>query len=324
MRNTYYDNAKLILIFLVVLGHIIEMNAFDISALYSLYTFIYLFHMPAFALLSGYFSKKLSSTPKKLLKYTAYYIVFDLLYFWAFGNWNYPVLIVPFSILWYLISLVLWKAVLPLFARFKYSIVIALIIGVAVGYIEQIGYVLALSRTFVFFPFFLTGYFLQEKHLERLKTPFITAGSVLVITAALVGTNLVHIPNYWLYGSNSYASLGWTVWYAGTYRIAFYIVTSVMCIAFLTLVPKKRFVFSYMGAYTLDAYVSHGFFAFWIASSSLYSNFGTIGKVFLTIGITVIMSAVLLNIRPIIIRPIINKLKELIAYDEETSLTLDK
>ena len=57
MRNPYFDNAKAILIILVVIGHIIEPFIEDIYTLKIIYEFIYTFHMPAFILLSGYFFK---------------------------------------------------------------------------------------------------------------------------------------------------------------------------------------------------------------------------------------------------------------------------
>ena len=47
-RNAYFDNAKLILIFLVVFGHMIQPFIDDSNAIHSLYTWMYTYHMPAF------------------------------------------------------------------------------------------------------------------------------------------------------------------------------------------------------------------------------------------------------------------------------------
>ena len=60
-RICYFDYSKGILIFLVVLGHCISYgcgaNYMNKELYYSnwLYKIIYTFHMPAFALISGYF-----------------------------------------------------------------------------------------------------------------------------------------------------------------------------------------------------------------------------------------------------------------------------
>ncbi len=56
-RDSYFDNAKFLLIFLVVFGHIIRSYIHDNDALLHIYKFIYTFHMPAFILISGYFAK---------------------------------------------------------------------------------------------------------------------------------------------------------------------------------------------------------------------------------------------------------------------------
>ena len=70
----------------------------------------------------------------------------------------------PHWSLWFLISLFFWNVMLYLFARFNsiYSITIALIIALAVGYVDSISSFLSLSRTFVFFPLFLLGYYLKR------------------------------------------------------------------------------------------------------------------------------------------------------------------
>lgn len=60
-RSSYWDNAKGILIFLVLIGHFIM----TYRPLKPIFDSIYLFHMPAFLFISGLFSKKSSLTPKK-------------------------------------------------------------------------------------------------------------------------------------------------------------------------------------------------------------------------------------------------------------------
>ena len=64
MKNRIYryDNAKFVLMFLVIAGHLLE--CFSGRFVSSIYRTIYLFHMPAFIFLSGYFS---SFHPKKIL-----------------------------------------------------------------------------------------------------------------------------------------------------------------------------------------------------------------------------------------------------------------
>lgn len=51
-RKYKFDNLRFILMFLVVFGHFLALQDE-----YSLYRFIYSFHMPAFIFISGYFAK---------------------------------------------------------------------------------------------------------------------------------------------------------------------------------------------------------------------------------------------------------------------------
>jgi hypothetical protein len=56
-RYPYFSNLKFILIFLVILGHLIEKYIYVNHDLYTIYTVIYMVHMPLFAFISSYFSK---------------------------------------------------------------------------------------------------------------------------------------------------------------------------------------------------------------------------------------------------------------------------
>lgn len=58
-RDYLFDNIKGLLIFLVVFGHLISYSSFKkIHSIDFIYLSIYIFHMPIFVFISGYFSKK--------------------------------------------------------------------------------------------------------------------------------------------------------------------------------------------------------------------------------------------------------------------------
>ena len=56
-RVPFWDNARFACIVLVVLGHAVQRLTYDSDVALGLYLLIYAFHMPAFAIISGYFSK---------------------------------------------------------------------------------------------------------------------------------------------------------------------------------------------------------------------------------------------------------------------------
>lgn len=276
MRIPYFDNARLILIFFVVLGHLIEKTAINNPLCYSVYVFIYLFHIPAFTLISGFFSKKAETIPRKIKNYLIYYLIFEFIYAIALSEKSSMFLVNPYWIMWYLLSLILWNIMLMFFIKLKHPIVLAFIIGIATGYINRIGYVLSLSRTFVFFPFFITGYYLKQSDLDKLNTFNIKAlkgfanekccryavkcTSATVITSIFMLVNKFRIPHKWLYGSYSYAALGHPEWYAGVYRLCIYAITSILCLSIFILIPHKKFRFTYIGANSLNTYLLHGIF----------------------------------------------------------------
>ena len=56
-RLYYFDNAKFVLIFLVVLAHYISPLKTDFPSVRVLWLTIHTFHMPAFIFISGFFAK---------------------------------------------------------------------------------------------------------------------------------------------------------------------------------------------------------------------------------------------------------------------------
>ena len=88
-RISYFDNARAILIYLVIVGHILSKFIHDSHLLGTIYIFIYTFHMPAFTLISGFFAKKiyesgylLKITKKLLFPYILLQIFYNIYYYY--------------------------------------------------------------------------------------------------------------------------------------------------------------------------------------------------------------------------------------------------
>src|SRR4051812_1403099 len=91
IRDAYYDNAKFFLIFFVVFGHFIQSYIHENQLIYTLYTTIYTFHMPALILISGFFAKGfhkkgyLKKLAKKLIiPYLVFQGIYSLYYFFIY------------------------------------------------------------------------------------------------------------------------------------------------------------------------------------------------------------------------------------------------
>lgn len=270
-RSFYFDNAKFILIFLVVFGHVISPLKSNDDFLFTLYSFIFLFHMPAFILISGYFSKGfkkkgylLKVAKKVLLPYLIFQIIYSLFYYWNGQESNLTFdLLDPHWSLWFLLSLFCWNIFLYVFAKLKWSgLVIAIIIGVCIGYVDDIGSYLSLSRTFVFFPYFLLGYLLEPKHMKfiRKRNYSVVIGfSILLSTMLLFNAFFPKDAIPWLLGDTSYAEMSTGELIDGFKRALQYVLTLIVIYGFLATVPTNEFKLTEMGQRTFYIYILHGF-----------------------------------------------------------------
>ncbi len=261
-RDHYFDNAKFILIFLVVFGHLLQTFVAEYASVRILYIYIYTFHMPAFILISGYFAKGfrkkgyLMKTIKKLiLPYLIFQLIYSIFYYFLLGKDSLSLkLLDPEWSLWFLLSLCFWNIMLFLFTRFsaKKAIILSLVLGLTAGYFDIIGSYLSLSRTFVFFPFFLVGFFMTKEHFQFLQTRAtkIIGLVVMLLLLCFILAN-PELNEDWFLGSKPYdnfvdvKSLGLLI------RMVVYGISFLSVFAFFTFVPKRRLFFTKWGKNTL-------------------------------------------------------------------------
>ncbi|WP_181249446.1 acyltransferase family protein [Listeria seeligeri] len=270
-RESYFDNAKFILIFLVVFGHFLQTFIAEYASVRVLYIYIYTFHMPAFILISGFFAKSFSKPgylkkmmKKLILPYAFFQLIYSVFYYFLLNKDNLSIKFLdPEWSLWFLLSLFFWNLMLLIFAKLKpwKSVTLALFIGLVAGYFDAIGGYLSLSRTLVFFPFFLVGFFLTKELFYFLKTHFVTiiSGIFIVLLLVFIALN-PNLNDKWFLGSKPYGnfvevkSLGLFI------RFLIYFISFCSIAAFFSFVPRKRLFFTNWGENTLYVYLLHGFF----------------------------------------------------------------
>ncbi len=217
-RQYGLDNLRFLLIFLVVLGHLLEIGEpFFGSQL--LYKAIYSFHMPAFLFLTGYFARY--DRKKLLSRLLVPYLIFQLLYpllDWALtGAVPFFQPFVPYWLLWYLLAVLFYCLLIPVYDKAKGWGCIgvlagAFILSLAVGYLDFIDYNLTASRFFVFQVWFVLGYYCRrENWLSRFPRKMTAAAGIVCLVGA--GLSLLwlsgDITPQMLYGSYSYRQLGY-------------------------------------------------------------------------------------------------------------------
>ncbi|MBW8348742.1 acyltransferase family protein [Bacillus sp. IITD106] len=281
-RDYYFDNAKFILIFLVVFGHLIQSYIDSNSFFSTLYKLLYTFHMPAFILISGFFAKGFYEkgyikkiTIKLIIPYLIFQVIYSVFYFILYSKSMIKIDILnPHWSLWFLISLFCWNIMLIAFNKLKpgYAITLALLIGLIVGYVDWISNYLSLSRTFVFFPFFIVGYYLKKEHFQLLtksRTKIVMAGTIVII--ALVFIIFPELDEKWLLGSKPYSYLETISAIGLIKRIGIYSINFLMVAGFFAFVPKRKFFFTKFGRNTLYVYLLHGFIVRAFRGSSVES-----------------------------------------------------
>ncbi|SOC03259.1 fucose 4-O-acetylase-like acetyltransferase [Ureibacillus xyleni] len=266
-RISYFDNARAILIYLVIVGHILSKFIDDNHLMGSIYMFIYTFHMPAFTLISGFFAKKiyesgylLKVVKKLLLPYILLQIFYSFYYYYIFHDSIEFSLFIPRWALWFLLSLILWNILLFFFGKMKFGLPIALIISILIGYDESVSEILSLSRTFFFFPFFLVGYYLKTEQLLKLKTrTHVIVGTLLAMFGFIIIYYFIPIEQHvWLLGKRPYAEMTTVpLEWAWLGRFIAYIAMAITTYMFLTLVPNKRRFYTSIGAVTISIYLLH-------------------------------------------------------------------
>lgn len=195
VRDDRIDAVKFWLIVLVIAGHVFLKKEFAVStACVVLWKWIYIFHMPLFIFLSGYFSRKkdMKSFWPSIWKISEPLIIFQIiaLLFYV-DNLSIKGILTPWYVLWYLLSLIYWRLMLQfipdkILKHKKIVIVSMFCISILAGFLP-LGRILSLQRTLAFMPFFFIGYYMRGKNLflpSRYKTLFVVF-LILMLTIPL-------------------------------------------------------------------------------------------------------------------------------------------
>ncbi len=309
-RDPYMDNLRCLLIFLVVLAHFLSKLP-SINEYQYLHNFIYIFHMPLFVFVSGYFSKHIVKNgvfqSQRLLSIFWLFCIFKgmthLIYCIYNGFYSLKLLDVS-SAPWYLICLCLWYLMIPFIRYYKPKLVLicSFVIAILVGYDQTVGQFLSLSRAIVFFPFFLIGYYLSNDQLKNLLEKRLRIPAALLLLGAFILSLLKGdvISPYirFTYGASSYASILKEDYLlrGPVLRLTWYVIAIILSVSVMYLIPRCHRWFTYIGQRTLSIYILHilirnvlvyeGFFDALMRQPKVY----TLSVFFLCIGIVLICS----------------------------------
>lgn len=265
-RDPLLDNARAILITLVVVGHAIESMDTELSNI--IYTWIYSFHMPAFVAISGFLSRSYNNEPKQVARLLTGllvpYLIFQTLHALeqdllkgndiGFTLWD------PVWTLWFLMALIAWRLLTPLLRTLRYPLIFAVTISVLAPLDDGLDSTLSLARILSFLPFFTLGLLCTPEFLGKVRK---WRGARPVGIAALVGALLFAAYTHEMFSTSiftmslSYDERDMSALYGVTTRVLALASGTVLTAAIIMATPRRNYWFTVIGKRSLTVYLVH-------------------------------------------------------------------
>lgn len=300
-RDYLFDNYKVLLIFLVVIGHFIEPNYKNNDFLYTLKWLIVSFHMPAFIFISGYFSKRelpLTTLFVKLgIPYFFYEIIYYLLYVLVLGKQTNLAFKYPKFSLWYIMALFFWRVITPYVKKIPHNMLLAIIAGLMIGLSDMKDNYLSIPRILVFYPFFLAGIYFKREHLTKLRA-YISKFSAAVVFSLLTlflswYSHYTAFSPKIFYGRYNYDFLGQSAFEGILVRLICYGIGFGFTFALMLLVSEKKTFYSYIGTRTMAVYIFHGLtYSYLKECTEVLKNVNTITESFMLLAFCAVLVGV--------------------------------
>lgn len=312
-RIAYWDNLKLILIFCVVWGHVIlPVNAIDYigKEIHCLFFFIYIFHMPAFVFVSGFFSKKYAhptTDPAGYVSRIIGYLTLYLLFVSVCSIKDYlmnGIFAIDFihveSAPWYLLAMAIWLMILPLIARLGIN---GLLLAFALSVISPCysGYsnFLSLGRVISWLPFFIAGYLFKAEWIAVIKGKTVfkaLAFAVILANIFIVYEYVGLFDRYYIlvFATQPYIVIGQKLINCMVLKALLLALSSSMILSIMILCPSKRSAFTNLGSKTLGIYIGHSLVRDIFFRAGIYTPFEH--NVIVFIAFSIVLSMILIII----------------------------
>lgn len=268
-RHPGLDALRVFLILAVVLGHVLEISP-PFQGRELLYRTVYCFHMGAFLFLFGYFAK---FSPQRILRgYLLPYLLFQFLYILFLRHVLHTTrqmqFTTPYWILWYLLACAFYQLLIPFFGVGSWKTHLAYLVGavllsLAVGLDNTVGYYATVSRFFVYLPWFLLGYYArryggQLRPWVKGHRDFLLVLSVLMIICSLFYLRMDKFQSDALFGSYPYSKKDY-----GPIQRLLFLVMGLGWTGFLLILFSRRRrsipLLTGLGQNTLSVFLLHGF-----------------------------------------------------------------
>ncbi|MGN0518947.1 MAG: CapA family protein [Acutalibacteraceae bacterium] len=279
-RVSFWDNLKGILIILVVVGHFLYGYCDTGLSKYIVNT-IYMFHMPAFVFVSGYFAKRDSTRSKlSVCKLAVAYVIFNtvmLLFNLVQSGLSNVSLLYPYNSMWYILSLIVWRFIAKPLSKVRNILPICIIAALLVGYWAEFDNLLSISRTVAFLPFFMAGYRLSTEKATSIingrKIKEYLMGAFVLIVSIVASISMIY--DYDM-PTDVYLMTGYTSGAEILYRMMIFAVAAMYIVGLIYIVPDRKIpLLTVCGTNSLAIYLLHRPITFifnWVFTSENYTE----------------------------------------------------
>lgn len=271
-RNHLFDNIKGFTLILIIIGHTVDPYITSQDSMYRyIMQYMYLFNMPVFAFVTGYFSKNAEKSregavKKVLIPYlliqTAYIVVAELCIILGLAKFNadvfQPSIFLPTSPLYYLLSVFFWKAFQKDIMRLRWPIAFSVVAGVLMSLISDEHLHIGIGVTFTLMLFFVLGVKCTSEHIAKIRRMPKAVGVAIMLLGIIPS---VFLPYNFRNVRFTYASVGLEPIPGMLYRLLFYVIAIVMIIGIINLFPEKRNWLSKVGEQSILVYAGSSFAA---------------------------------------------------------------
>ncbi len=269
-RDPWFDNAKIIVLAVIVFDHLIEPFNVTNPNIRLLSNAFSLFSMPTMIFLLGMFSRPpktradwLMILYQNLVLYLLVQAVF-IVAIAALRAKSLPETFLSLDLwfrpqygLWFLFAMGAWRASIAIIPRAWWVLPLSFAVAIFAGQFDGIDRFFSLSRILVFAPIFLLGFVFGDVISQRLRAmPKMIGGAILLSAIAICA--IVFTPKsatLLLEAAVPYSEIGLA--HTWVWRAFYYVLAGGASAGVLVLAPRKLAFYTILGQRTLYLYLLH-------------------------------------------------------------------
>ncbi len=255
-RSSYWDNIKGLMMILTVFAHIIlpyqHITAFD-----NTFDYIYMFHMPVFVFISGFFGKSESSRSfGSVMKLAVLYFVFNSI---VGALWGSEVRLAPLYSYWYLLALIFWRLTAHRISKLPHITLLLIAVSFFAGFFSAFDNTFALARIIGFYPFYMSGYLLSKQDSEALVSRRYSARAVKGLLAAVLCAGIMFLADMiFSYTDEALQMFPYGYTTEAYARLVLYIIGALAIMVFRYITPDRKLpLITEIGRNSLPVFILH-------------------------------------------------------------------